>query len=494
VSGPQALCDDLHAALELAARASGADAALLLDAGVAERQGIIGHWPDRGLPAGAGVPAEPLRGFAREAPAATAGFTLPSILLSACEGRPAFLWQSPALGRGDDPCRLLLAWRGTPARSTPLSAAAETLNALLQRAARPAAPLSAPGLLLAVLEEIPHGVVFVDDDARTVALSPAAAELIGSPGHRLAPAAFAELMRGYVAGADNAEEAAKQLALNGADDQPRSAELRRGGSRIYVQHRPLHLAQASGRVWIIADVTHDRLRERQLLAASRMELVTRITGGVAHEFNNLLMRITAAADLLLEDSLLEDRARGYLESILRASEHGAELVRRLLTYSRRRVMAAETLDPVAALGDISALVRSNLPRHLHLDTELPDSAPAVSADPALLETSVLALALNAMEAMEAMEAPGTLTLALTCSAAGEVAFTVRDGGIGMTPDVLARAREPFFSARREGFGTGLGLSMADGFARESGGRLELESTPGAGTTARLILPAGSAAG
>lgn len=479
------LSAQLGSALALAARASAADSGLLLEAGAGGRAMVVAQWPEARLADGVTIPTDALALFHGDSPRPTGATQLPAVLHSACAGRPQHLWVSPELGPEGGRCRLLLAWQASPPAAPALSAACDTLAAVLHGAARPPAPLSPSALLLAVLGAIPYGIAFVDDGARRVVLSPPAAELLGSAGHDLSPAAFADLMRDFIGAADNAEEARRDLALDGADPGPRSGELRTGSQRWFIEHRPVQLEQASGRVWLVSDVTHERLRERQLREASRMELVTRITGGVAHEFNNLLMRITASADLLLEDALLDERGRGYLEAILRASEHGADLVRRLLTYSRRRVMVAQRLDPVTTLGDILALVRSNLPRHVRLQSALPEGAPPVNADPALLETSILALALNAMEAME--EA-GTLSVSIETTAAGEVAFTVQDTGIGMEPEVLAQARDPFFSHRRHGFGTGLGLSMADGFARESGGRLTLDSTPGEGTTARLILP------
>ncbi|PWG63691.1 two-component system sensor histidine kinase NtrB [Spiribacter halobius] len=475
----------LDDALAIAAQAAGAGTALLLDATGSERAMVVAQWPTARLATGVTVPTAPLAPFAAPVPQTTREAQLPAVLLSACGGRPQALWFGPPVGAVESRCRLLFAWADAVPDAPPLEPACRTLDMLLSQAARPPGALSPAALLLGVLEALPHGVAFVEDGARWVVMSPAAALLLGAPTHSVTPAEFSRLMRGFIGSADNAAEAGERLALDGSPDDPRSADLRRGERVLFVQHRPLELAQASGRVWILADVTHERRRERQLLEASRMELVTRITGGVAHEFNNLLMRITASADLLLDDALLDERSRGYLESILRASEHGADLVRRLLTYSRRRVMVAQQIDPLATVQDTAALIRSNLPRHVVLEADLPASVPKVIADPALLETSLLALALNAIEAMEES---GTITLTVGTTADGEVVITLRDTGVGMSPEVLARAREPFFSHRRHGFGTGLGLSMADGFARESGGRLTLDSTPGEGTTATLILP------
>jgi signal transduction histidine kinase len=171
-----------------------------------------------------------------------------------------------------------------------------------------------------------------------------------------------------------------------------------------------------------------------------------------------------------------------------AAQRGVELLRRLLAVGRRSVPVLQALDPNQVIGDLLELVRHSLPPAIVLTTELAAKLPSAWGDRAQLETALLNLVLNAREAMPT---GGELTIRTATVRDDEdefVSISVRDDGCGMAPEVSRRAFEPFFSTRPVGQGTGLGLMMVERFAREAGGRVELETSLGSGTCVRLLLP------
>jgi len=231
-------------------------------------------------------------------------------------------------------------------------------------------------------------------------------------------------------------------------------------------------------------------RERalaQLHEAQKLETIGQLTGGVAHDFNNLLTPIIGSLDLLARRAP-EPRAAKLIEGALTAAERAKTLVHRLLAFSRRLVLASRAVDIIALIDG----VRDLLARSLGPDIEIAIVAGQDSfaeVDPAQLELAILNLAINARDAMGGN---GTLTIAVAPIHHGDgdfIRITVADTGIGMDEATLRRAIEPFFTTKAVGRGTGLGLSMVHGLAAQSGGWLELDSTPDEGTRAHLWLPA-----
>jgi PAS domain S-box-containing protein len=259
----------------------------------------------------------------------------------------------------------------------------------------------------------------------------------------------------------------------------------------FVQDGKVHVLVA-GR-----DVTAQQEAEARLHQAQKMESVGQLTGGIAHDFNNLLTVVIGNLDALIAGVAAEQRPTA--ESALRAAERGAGLVRQLLAFSRRQMLRPETVALNRIAADMDDLLRRTLGEEIQIVTRLtPDLWPAL-ADRSQLESAVLNLAINARDAM-----PGGGTLTIETSnvrlddeyaarnaevVPGDYALlAVTDTGTGMAPEVLERAVEPFFTTKELGKGSGLGLSMIFGFAKQSGGHLKLYSEPGHGTTVRLYLP------
>lgn len=238
------------------------------------------------------------------------------------------------------------------------------------------------------------------------------------------------------------------------------------------------------------DVTPRREIERQLREASRMEALGQLTGGISHDFNNLLMVIGGNAEMLanrIGSDTLEGR---MLAAIREASDRGALLTDRLLSFSRRQMLLPQPIEPQKVLQDVVGLLQRTLREDIELKIEAPDSCHEVLADEAQLHTALMNLILNARDAL-----PNGGTITLRCENLDEgsdpvrfVRISVTDDGEGMSADVAGKAFEPFFTTKAVGEGTGLGLSMVHGFAVQSGGSASLESTRGVGTRVEMDLP------
>ncbi|MEX5744940.1 CHASE domain-containing protein [Massilia sp. X63] len=236
---------------------------------------------------------------------------------------------------------------------------------------------------------------------------------------------------------------------------------------------------------------------RQLLArAQKLEAVGKLTGGVAHDFNNILHIISANVQLMLR---ADSSQRKRLLSILDAVERGAKLAGQLLAFARRQPLHPLEVHVGQLLERMDSLVLRAAGDQIALDKRVPPELWPTLVDPNQLENVLLNLVINARDAMEGN---GRIVLALenvhvaddAVLAPGDyVAVAVTDTGHGMPQDVAERAFEPFFTTKPEGKGTGLGLSMAHGFARQSGGDIRIASEPGKGTTVTIYLPRHSAA-
>jgi signal transduction histidine kinase len=239
--------------------------------------------------------------------------------------------------------------------------------------------------------------------------------------------------------------------------------------------------------------------EQRLLNALKMEAIGQLTGGIAHDFNNLLGVIVGNTELLLESAEDNATVTALGTTVLNTALRGAQLTQRLLSFARAQPLNPDVIDLNARLSSIVSTLRRTLGEHFRLSTLLEPALWPARADPSQLEDAVLNLAINARDAMPegGLISVETANIELDEHYAalhagvlpGEyVQLAVADTGIGMSPEVAMRATEPFFTTKKQGKGTGLGLSMIYGFARQSGGHLEIYSEPRRGTTVKLYLP------
>ena len=234
----------------------------------------------------------------------------------------------------------------------------------------------------------------------------------------------------------------------------------------------------------------DQARDR-LHQAQKLEAIGRLTGGVAHDFNNLMMAISGGLNLL--SSGKPERRESVLQEMRLAVERAANLTRQLLAFARREKLHPQVIGVAEILSAMRILLKRAVGAEYSIEYRLASDLWPVDVDPGQLEMAILNLAINARDAMPG---GGAITVAAenTTEPAGagrnaeRVRIAVADTGLGMTPEVQARAFEPFFSTKGAGRGTGLGLSQVHGFAEQSGGTVAIESSPGRGTMVALLLP------
>ncbi len=250
--------------------------------------------------------------------------------------------------------------------------------------------------------------------------------------------------------------------------------------------------QISGVCTIATDITERRRSEQQrqelehrLAQAQRLESVGQLAGGVAHDFNNLLSVILTCVDFAQQELEPGHPIYDDVAEIGHAADRAAALTRQLLMFSRREVVKPEVLDLGALVCALESLLARSLGERVALAIECEDGLPTVLADRSRIEQVLVNLAVNARDAMPD---GGPLTISVRREGAG-VLVAVRDAGTGMAPDVADRAFEPFFTTKPQGEGTGLGLATVHGIVTDSGGEIEIDSTPGAGTEIRFRLPA-----
>jgi signal transduction histidine kinase len=241
-----------------------------------------------------------------------------------------------------------------------------------------------------------------------------------------------------------------------------------------------------------------RSLEQQLHHARRIDSVGRLTGGIAHDLNNLLAPILGFSSIVLEEMAPRDPLRSDVEEIRRAAERARDLTHRLLAFSRKQELKVEPLDVGDLVAGMRKMLASVLGEDVRLLVELPAGLPPVRADRAQLELVLLNLAINARDAMPH---GGALSIAAGEQRLAEpskaldlppghfVAVTVADTGTGMDEETLERVFEPFFTTKAPGKGTGLGLPSVHGIVKQHGGALEVTSEPGRGTAVRLLFPA-----
>ena len=247
----------------------------------------------------------------------------------------------------------------------------------------------------------------------------------------------------------------------------------------------------------ILDVTEQKDLESKLLHSGKMEAVGQLTGGVAHDFNNLLAAVLGGVGLIERRAELNDSNRKILHQVRHAAEQGAELVRRMMAFSRKQDLKPSSIEIESLCQSVGGLVEHALGGTIEIDWACPSHVRNVFVDRGQLELAILNLVLNARDAMPAGGKIGVAFENLDVESGDHgglepghyVSVRVTDDGPGIPSELLSRVTEPFFTTKETGKGTGLGLSMVFGFVRQSGGRLNIENHDHVGAVVELVLPA-----
>jgi PAS domain S-box-containing protein len=366
---------------------------------------------------------------------------------------------------------------------------------------------NASDILLAVIDATPDAIFVKDLDGRYVLVNQAAAkfvgrapaELIGKHDFEIYPEATA---RQFV-------EDDRKVLIAGTPMSFEGVASSASGTQAYLVTKGVY-RDRDGHILGLYGISHDitELRAAQdsleqtraaLFRSQKMEAVGQLTGGIAHDFNNILTVILGNLELLRmrlpegDHQMLE-----LIDETLRATKHGQDLTGDLLAFSRRRQLNPQPVAINALVDSMVRMLSRTLGAGIRITTAASRDAGVAMVDPAALEAAILNIALNARDAMPD---GGTLTIRTSRADVTQAPRTeddlpigqyamlaIQDTGTGMPPEVVQRVFEPFFTTKAGGAGSGLGLSMVYGFARQSGGAISIASEVGRGTTVILYLP------
>ncbi len=354
-----------------------------------------------------------------------------------------------------------------------------------------------------LLEAAPDAMVVVDTKGEIVLLNVRAEkqfgyrrdELVGTQMKTIIPEGFAERL---IADAlRSTEDALAQQIGTGIELTGR----RKDGSEFPIEIMLSPLASAEGILVTAAirDISMRKTLERQFWQAQKLEAVGRLAGGVAHDFNNVLMIVGSYADLILDLKIQHPKLNDYAKQIRDAGTKAATITHQLLAFSRKQMLEPEVLDANSVVRDLGKILPKLLGENIEFVTTLDPSVHRVKADRGQLEQIVMNLAVNARDSMNngGRLIIETRNVTLDTKYAADhpptipgdyVMLSVTDNGTGMDADTKARIFEPFFTTKERGKGTGLGLATVYGIVKQSGGFIWLNSEPGKGSSFEIYLP------
>jgi PAS domain S-box-containing protein len=344
-----------------------------------------------------------------------------------------------------------------------------------------------------------YAIYMLDRDGRVTTWNPGAERLKGYSADEIIGRHFSVFFTPEDREAGLPDNALRTAAREGRFEAE-GWRVRKDGERFWINAVLDAVFDTDGRhigfAKITRDLTERKMAEEQLeeartalFQAQKLQALGELTGGIAHDFNNLMTVIAGSADFLLrKPDLSEHKRRQYLEAIAETADRATSLTNHLLAFGRRQPLKPEVFDLNLRLDAIADVLSRTLGSTIDVTLDLAPGDARVEVDAAQLESAILNAAVNARDAM-----PGGGTLTLSTRLLQEkgvewVALSIADTGTGMPKDVVQRAFEPFFTTKEVGKGTGLGLSQIHGFAAQAGGRAEIHSRPGEGTTVTMIFP------
>jgi PAS domain S-box-containing protein len=343
--------------------------------------------------------------------------------------------------------------------------------------------------LISAIAQVGESIVMTDLDARIVYVNPAFERLTGYTREE----ALGQNPRVLNSGRQSREFYAQLWdSLKAGESWTGRFVNRAKNGRLFTEEATIspvvnREGETINYVAVKRDVTLEIEMQEQLHQSRKMDAVGRLAGGVAHDFNNMLMVIVSYADLLANYLPEHDPMRKYTEEIQHAAARASSLTRQLLAFSRKQVLAPQILDCNALLIETSSMVRRLIAENIELKCDCAPDLWPVKADADQLVQVILNLCLNSRDAMPN---GGSLTLSSHNYAVGEgfVEISVADTGIGISLEQQEKLFEPFFTTKERGKGTGLGLATVYGIVQQSGGSIRVTSSPGNGATFHIYLP------
>ncbi|MFP3864086.1 MULTISPECIES: two-component system sensor histidine kinase NtrB [Pseudomonas] len=350
---------------------------------------------------------------------------------------------------------------------------------------------------------VDYAIYMLDPDGRVVSWNAGAERIKGYRADEVIGRHFSLFFTPQDCAEGRPERLLRQ-ALEQGVAQDEGWRVRKDGSQFWAMAALDVIRDDLGQIVGLAKVTRDITDRRdsalqldavraQLFQAQKLEALGQLTGGLAHDFNNMLTIILSSARLAMN---AQDPARvqRMLQHIVDAGQRGTELTQQLLSFARHRKLDVSRVAPLELIAATRGLLEHSLPSDIDLEHHLPSTLPSIEVDAGQLQMVLLNLLFNARDAI-----PGSGQIRMAAEVVelvGEVeglhgsfvCFEVQDSGSGIAPDVLPRIFEPFFTTKAFGKGTGLGLSQVYGFAKQSNGAISVDSVLGRGTCMRLYLP------
>jgi len=354
-------------------------------------------------------------------------------------------------------------------------------------------------LLNATLESTADGIVVISNDGRVRSCNHKFLDMWHIPRIAVTGMRSGDLLSSVAPQLEVPEEFLSDLeSMQAEPDTVGFKLLKLKDGRIFERYsQPQRVDDAiMGRVWSFRDVTQARRLEEELHQSQKMEAVGRLAGGVAHDFNNVLMLISGYANQLINDPDLPEGDRVYCERLIEATKRATTFTRQLLAFSRKHPVQPQIVDLNVLVTEMAKMLQPLLSTRVQLVLSCRDQGLMVHADPSQLELMIMNLVLNARDAMPDGGVLSITTFAETLAAdevlpdapSKFVVLEISDTGVGMPPDIKQHIFEPFFSTKEIGQGTGLGLSMVYGIVEQANGHITVESEPNNGTTFRIYLP------
>ncbi len=352
-----------------------------------------------------------------------------------------------------------------------------------------------------IFENAVEGIYQTTPDGKYISANPALARMLGFDSTAELMSEITDIRMQEYVNPGVRDEFIKAMKEHGSVQKFEFEAYRKDGKKIWVSENARAVLTEQGSIHhfegTMQEITQHRELEQQLRQMQKIEAIGRLAGGVAHDFNNILMAISSYSELL-ERKLTEEALRRYLDEIVKATDRGSSLTQSLLTFSRKQVSSPQVVDLNALISEQLKMLKRLIPENIELKFSAGSDIACLKADPSQLEQVIMNLLINARDAMPdggrlvIETANGRVNNAVSpgeIEGSTFVVLTVSDNGCGMDAETQSHIFEPFFTTKEQGKGTGLGLATVFGIVKHSGGQIFVTSDPGIGTTFKVHFPA-----